>query len=108
MSKYCFDTSGISTPYELMPEDIHTSMWDNVREFISEGNVAVTTEIYDEMVNIGGELGEFLKIQKVNVVHEINADGWDWERYIEHSTRMQNEYYEYISEYCGGLKRLLV
>jgi len=105
MPKYCFDTSGISTPFEYMPEDIHPSMWNSVKTFIEDGNVAITTEIYDEMINIGGDLGNHIKKQKNTLIYEIDIGDWNWEEYIDHSVRMQNEYSKYISEYIGGTKK---
>jgi hypothetical protein len=58
MSKYCVDTSGLSHPYEEIPEDIHSSLWKSVKETIAAGHVAVTEEI----------LGEIIQIQRCNKV----------------------------------------
>jgi hypothetical protein len=56
MKKYVVDTSGISNPLETMPEDIHESAWKKIKECITNGDLAVTKEIYDEMVNIVGSV----------------------------------------------------
>jgi hypothetical protein len=68
MKKYCFDTSGISNPLEFMPIDIHESLWSNVLDFIGAGNVAVTKEIFDEMVYIQSGVGDFLKLSKDAII----------------------------------------
>ena len=104
MPRYCFDTSGLSHPHETMPEDIHDSMWNSIKRFIADGNIAVNTEIFDEMVHIDGGLGDFIASTKATIVLEVGGQ-WDWNSYLGHTTRMQNDYRRYISEFNGGSKR---
>ena len=104
MKKYCFDTSGLSNPYEDMPDDIYTSLWQGVIAVISSGIIAVTSEIYEEMTHIQGDLGTCIKINKSKLQLEIGEDTWDWQTYITHMTRMHVEHHVYISEYTGGRK----
>jgi Domain of unknown function (DUF4411) len=104
MAKYCIDTSGLSHPYEEIPEDIHESLWKRVRKTITDGHVAVTKEIFDEVVLIHGGLGAFLNDKKALVLHEIEKDGWDWKSYVKHAAKMQIDHKAYISEFCGGKK----
>lgn len=71
MKKYCVDTSGISNPLETTPEDIHQSAWVRIKECISNGDLAVTKEIYDEMIHIGGSVGECIKASAAQLVLEL-------------------------------------
>jgi len=102
MKRYCFDTSGISNPAEYMPQDIHQTMWRKVLEIFKSGSVAVTPEIYDEMVHIPGEIGACIIAHKDSLVLEINQSGWDWKSYVQHSTRMNEQYRGFISDYGSG------
>jgi len=105
MAKYCFDTSGLSTPYEQMPEDIHESMWNDIKQFIADGHAAVTREIFDEMIMIDGGLGDFVRASQDLILYEVGSDDWSWETYLVHVTRMQDDYKSYISEFIGGSKK---
>ena len=40
MKKYCFDTSGFSTPVERMPDDIFGGLWRKVVPIIEAGEIA--------------------------------------------------------------------
>jgi Domain of unknown function (DUF4411) len=104
MKKYCFDTSGISTPLELMPEDIHQSVWTRIKTLIASGIFAVTAEIYDEMTHITGTVGECIIANKAALLLEVSEGDWDWESYTKHTTRMQDDYKQFISEFNNGLK----
>lgn len=88
-----------------MPQDIHRTMWRKVIEIIQSGSVAVTTEIYDEMVHIPGDIGACIIKSKDLLVLEINQSGWDWKSYVQHSTRMNSQYREFIQEYGSGSPR---
>lgn len=104
MTKYCFDTSGLSTPHEQTPPDIHVSMWEDIRQFIANGHVAVTQEIFDEMIHIDGGLGDFIKGSKDLILFEVSAGTWDWVTYLSHMTRMQDDYSQFISEFNRGVR----
>lgn len=104
MPKYCIDTSGLSHPYEEIPEDIHESLWKRVRKTIADGNVAVTKEIFDEVVLINGGLGAFLNDQKLLILYEVEQDEWDWKTYLKHASKMVAAHKPFIREHCGGKK----
>lgn len=104
MKKYCFDTSGISNPLETMPEDIHDWLWRRVRILIEVGAIAVTREIYDEMVHIPGMVGDCIKGNRDHMVLEVGDKGWNWELYVDHVRALQITYQEFISEFSGGLR----
>lgn len=99
MKRYCIDTSGLSNPWVDLPVDIHETLWTRVLAFIETGALAVTTEVYEEMLHIPGALGECIKDNKNKLVLEINSADWDWKKYVEHSTRMNVAYRQYICEY---------
>jgi hypothetical protein len=78
MKKYCFDTSGISTPLERLPEDIYESLWLRVVGVIEWGAIAVTTEIYDELHgNVRGQIGECIDGNRARMVLEVGDVTWD-------------------------------
>lgn len=90
-----------------MPEDIHESMWNDIKQFIEDGHVAVTLEIFEEMILIDGGLGDFIASCKDAILFEVGADHWDWQTYIKHAQRMQTDYEPYISEFSGGTKKTI-
>lgn len=104
---YCFDTSGISNPLMNMPEDIYASMWKRFNDVIRTGCVAVTREIYDEMKNIGGTVGECIKQSKGLMVLEVGDSAWDWSSYVHHAREMQITYQCFISEFNGSSPRTI-
>ena len=89
MKKYCFDTSGISNPLEMMPEDIYDSMWAKVTGVIITGCIAVTKEIYDEMKHIPGQIGVCIKSNEAQMLLEVGKKGWNWEPYVKCAEEMQ-------------------
>jgi hypothetical protein len=105
MKKYCFDTSGISNPLEMMPEDIYDSMWAKVTDVIITGCIAVTKEIYDEMKHIPGQIGACIKSNEAQMLLEVGKKGWNWEPYVKCAEDMQISQRTFISEYNGGSKR---
>jgi Domain of unknown function (DUF4411) len=105
--RYCIDTSGFSNPYDAMPEDIHDSLWKGVRKFISSGDMAITQEIFDEMIKIDGGLGAFIASEKAVVLYEIGQDHWDWQSYVANITRMQVTYGVFIQELNGNVKNTI-
>lgn len=105
MPKYCVDTSGLSHPYEEIPEDIHPSLWQRVRDTIAAGHVAVTKEIFDEIVKIQGSLGVHLNNSKKLILYELQQGNWDWQRYVKLATKMQIDHKQFIREFCGGSPR---
>ena len=102
MPRYCVDTSGLSHPYEEIPEDIHPSLWERVRNTVLAGHVAVTREIFDEMIHINGGLGGYLNANKALVLYEIAQENCNWQAYTRHAARMQTDHQAYIREFCGG------
>ena len=107
MKKYCFDTSGVSNPLEMMPEDIHRTMWEGFCGLIQNGHVAVTTEIYEEMCRIPGNVGECLAACKTELVLEVGEDHWDWQTYVMHIQQMQDRHQDLISEFTGGSSKTI-
>jgi hypothetical protein len=107
MKRYCFDMSGISTPLELMPADIHKSMWTKVEEILCSGHIAVTKEIYDEMTHIAGPVGDCIRANEGNLLLEVGQADWDWGAYLKIATTMQTTYAAVISEFNGGRKNTI-
>ncbi len=105
MSKeYCIDTSGISNPLETMPIDIHVSLWDTVTDILVSGRVAVTQEIYDEMILIPGTVGGGIRSSNGELVLDVGESNWDWESYVRFNEQLQNDFNGFISEYNKGVK----
>ena len=105
MKRYCIDTSGLSYPFELMPEDIHQTLWGLMALTIESGILATTPEIYDEMTHITGKFGDCIRANQDALVLDIGDTSWDAMTYIGHSTRMLVAHNDYISEYNGGSKK---
>ena len=101
---YCLDTSALSNPLETMPEDIYTVLWSQICTKIEKGKFAINTEIYDELINLRGVVGECITRCKPNLVLEIGDNDWDWLAYLAQVERMRNEYESVISEYNGYRK----
>src|SRR5215472_13677212 len=85
-----------------MPEDIHDSMWKKICEIIVAGDIAVTKEIYDEMVHIPGAIGACINGNKDKIVLEVNKGHWNWQAYVACSNAMIIRHKAFISEYTGG------
>lgn len=103
MKKYCLDTSGLSTPLEFMPEDIHPTIWAKVGELVASGTFASTVEIYEELKHLPGPIGECLKDNAANIQMEVEED-WDWQTYLTHYEEMKVRHQDVISEYNGNRK----
>jgi hypothetical protein len=104
MKEYCLDTSGLSNPLEFIPEDIHPTLWSKVADLITSGRLAVTTEIYQELLHLPGAIGACVAANEGLLVMEVGSAGWNWNGYIAHGVRMQTAHKEFISEYNGGRK----
>ena len=88
-----------------MPEDIHDSLWSGFKaKCLESGIIAVTQEIYDEMLHIPGTVGQCIKDHKADLLMEI-GEGWDWGTYIDAVNQMEDDHHDFISEYCGGSKK---
>lgn len=110
MKRYCFDNSGFSNPHETMPEDIpaFAALWEKLTEYVLTGEIAVTSEIYEEMRHIPGAFGECLKDNRSQLLLEVGDASWDSLTYINHYKRMQERYVKFLSEYShGGSKKTI-
>jgi hypothetical protein len=104
MKQYCLDTSGLSSPLEFMPEDIHPTIWGKIEELVSQGKFAVTAEIYDELKRLPGAIGECINSHEMALQLEVEDDDWDWQTYVGHYEKMKAKYQSVISEYNGNRK----
>jgi hypothetical protein len=104
---YCLDTSGLSTPLENMPEDIHKVLWSHIAKLIEDGKFAVTTEIYEELVHLPGSIGDCIRNNKENLQLEIREEEWDWQTYLMHVDRMRKTYEHVISENNSNRKNTI-
>lgn len=104
MVKYCLDTSGLSNPWETLPEDIYSNLWTQVIVACKSGIFCYNSEIYGELNSITGKLGACLKEYGRDFILEIGDDSWDWATYLDHNERMSSQYKQFISEYNGNRK----
>jgi hypothetical protein len=104
MHKYCLDTSGVSNPLAMMPEDIYSSLWGKVIDLICSGVFCCNAEIAEQYTHIEGPVGECLNDNISDMLYEIEQDHWDWRLYIAHVTRMSHQYRQYISDYNNNRK----
>jgi hypothetical protein len=98
MKAYCLDMSGVSTPLEFMPEDIHPSIWSGVADLVTAGKFAVTAEIYEELCHLPGPFGECIKANEESLQLEIEEESWDWKTYVAHYEEMKTKYASVISD----------
>ncbi|TXS89070.1 DUF4411 family protein [Parahaliea maris] len=103
MKDYCIDTSGLTEPLQRTPEDLYPSLWAPVKNILASGRIAVTKEIFDEMVVIDGTLGSFIESHKNEMLLEIGGD-WSFHDYINTSVYLQEQYRDFISENNGNIK----
>lgn len=61
MHRYCLDTSGLSNPLEVMPDDIYVSLWTEVIRVVETGILCWNEEIDGELKSIPGRIGDCLK-----------------------------------------------
>jgi hypothetical protein len=87
-----------------MPEDIYERLWVQVKDVLSGGAVAVTTEIYEEMSHIPGSLGECIKANRANLRLEVGEGGWDSGAYARHVDDLSKRHRQWISE-CSGERK---
>jgi hypothetical protein len=85
-----------------MPQDIHGALWRRVEQQIVLGHVAVTSEIYDEMLYLEVPLGNCVKSNKGALVLEVNDPSWNWTGYAAEFRALQAGHRTFISEYNGG------
>ena len=102
MPKYCFDTSGFSKALQDIPMDVFENLWAFVINRIEVGDIAMTREIFDEVILIDNGFGEIVSENQETVLYEINQDGWDWGNYIEINTEILTDQHDHISEYTSG------
>lgn len=107
MKRYCFDMSGISNSLEVMPADIHRSMWARMETILASGEIAVTTEIYEEMTHIPGTVGDCIRTNMDSLLLEVGQDHWDWKTYLRHAADLQAKYETVISDFHAGRKNTI-
>lgn len=102
MAETCFDTSGLSHPWEEMPDPPHGGIWKFVRAAIENGEIAMTREVFDEMCKINGGLGDFIEQHKDAVLYEVGEGDWDWGAYLKEADRIAQKHKEFVSDWTGG------
>ncbi len=102
--EYCIDTSGISNPLETMPIDIYEILWAKVTDLLISGRASITQEIYDEMILIPADVGGAVKNHSDELILDVGDDAWEWQSYIDLSTKMQDDFRDFISEYNKNRK----
>jgi len=102
--EYCIDTSGLSNPLQSMPPDIHETLWSSVKFIASSGRIAITEEIFNEMILMPEGIGDHIQSKKSELVLEIGDDSWDWNSYVERTIKIQDDFRNFISEYNGNRK----
>jgi hypothetical protein len=101
MKKYCFDTSGISNPLDHIPDDIHVRFWNRFSQLLESGDIAITREIYDEMEQIRGAVGDCIRANRQSLILEIADNRWNWRDYINNLNAMHARHQKCISEYAN-------
>ncbi len=97
MKQYCLDTSGVSEPLQRTPEDLYPSLWKPIKDILASGRIAITKEIFDEMVVMDGSLGAFIKAHRQELLLEIGGN-WEWQDYVQNTNGLQQQFSGFISE----------
>lgn len=87
-----------------MPEDIHISLWGQVRSRVEDGVFCWNAEIAAELTSIVGKIGNCLADCNGACCLEIGQGAWPWNDYLAQFERMRVEYKSVISEYNGNRK----
>jgi len=100
MKRYCFDTSGITSTLHTVPEDIHSTLWTRIASIVEAGEIAVTTEIYDELHGtIRSPIGNVIDSDRTRLVLEVGHGSWNQAAYILGAPRIIKKYQAFISEH---------
>jgi len=106
MKKYCLDMSGFSNPIQAMPEDIHVSLWAQLCDRIRSGIFAATTEVYEELTHIPGDLGQCIRDHEAEIKLEVGSGDWNFEDYLAIYDGLNPKYESFING-TGGSKASL-
>ena len=98
--------SGFSNPIQGMPEDIYVSLWSQICDRVKAGYFAATSEIYDELIHIPGEVGQCLKDHEAEIRLEVGAGDWGFPSYLAHCAELHPKYEPFING-TGGSKMSL-
>ncbi len=79
--KYCLDTSGLSNPRMVLPDDIFVSVWNHVYLMIELGAFAVTKGIFSELEMIEGGMGKFISENRKMMLMDRDGD-WNEGEYL--------------------------
>lgn len=102
MKKYCLDMSGFSNPLQAMPEDIYVSLWAQICDRVKAGYFAATTEVYEELTHLSGDVGQCLRDHEAEVKLEIGAGDWDYQSYLAHCDALHPKYEPFINGTGGS------
>ena len=82
--------------------DVFENLWAFVIARIEAGDIAMTREIFDEMILIDNGFGEAISDNKDAVLYEVNQENWDWQDYLVTNGQILTDQHDHISEYTGG------
>jgi Domain of unknown function (DUF4411) len=98
--------SGLITPIQGMPEDIHVSLWGQICDRVKAGIFATTAEVYDELTHIPGDVGQCIQDHEAQIKLEIGSGDWDFAVYLAHFDHYHSKYEPFING-TGGSKMSL-
>ncbi len=97
--KYCMDTSALSNPLQAMPPDIHKSMWAAIVGQIEGGIIAVTSEIYSELLAFDVDMpNNCIADNRKKLLLEVGHASWEWASYARLLSHLLDKYHDYLSE----------
>ena len=89
-----------------MPEDIHVALWSQLCDRIRSGIFAATTEIYEELTHITGDVGQCIKDHEAEIKLEVGSGDWDYQSYLANFNKLHPKYESFING-TGGSKASL-
>ncbi len=82
-----------------MPPDIHKSMWASIVGLIKGGIIAVTPEIYSELLRFDFPMASnFIADHEKELLLDFETSSWEWSSYVSHLASMLEKYHDYLSE----------
>lgn len=109
MKRFCFDTSAITNPIQTHPLDLHPTLWNRVIAIIDAGEIAMTTEIYEELDgSVEGLVGQSISTSRARLVMEIGVGDWEDAQYVWNVKDLLDRHRNFIAEYVAGNPRKTV
>lgn len=98
--KLCIDTSGLTQPFRTYRQSIFPRLWNDVFAILASGEVAMTQEIFDEIVaGRGDPLTTHVASCRQHLVMDVGHQQMNG--YVGVNSAMIGRHRNFIAEYCN-------